>query len=1637
MTASDHEEVQPQMDLEAQSSSSRNFRERRKTKKFDSALEKLKALKSGGSRISEAYEMKTEKNVYDIVSEQDYKEYKDSFKHSSDDMFVVDDQGEGYADDGREWWDEENDEEEDPLKHELHRNRTNQRRQTKAFDKVNKVKAKPQKRINKLFLGAASSEAKNNRLFASYDNAGKRGTGNSLTSAAFGGDGIGGDFEPAGASSSTHELPKMTKKDLKADGDDLLDSMLQDLNANPEETPSSGSNGCGSTTVPTQQSIKNVALLGDSNRAKELHLKGVGGDRDTMDCTTYSGVNVQEGYNAAESHFEEGGFGGDDTGIPVGANVSVKGEKSTASSPGGNPPLFAEPEAMKKTKLKDLPTEEEMEEWQSKAHTASMMKIDNQPSSVAGVNGVKADPHAAPVSTSHLSAKAQTYDGQDWWQVCKNSSQNSESQNGGAAGTAQSQTSFNALQSLKGRSGTSDCVPYVTRKVGDGDEEEKIVRMYWLDAYVHYHTDDLFLFGKVFNDSTNSYSSCCINVKNIERNIFILPREYMLDDEGNVTDVKVTMGDVYNEFLELAQSKGIKKFLAKSVERKYAFELPNIPSEGTYLKVKYSSQFPVIDAESRKGKSFSLMFGCQTPILELFLIKRKLMGPCWLDIKGVVSSDGKRSWCKFEGALEDPKGIKKTTDPPESPPLVVMSLSLKTVLNHKRHVHEIVAVSAIVNNNYTVDRLQTNPQYSHFSIVSKLENLQYPVDFAPLIHQKKLNVEMNQNERSLLNCMIARIQMIDPDIIVGHNFYGFDLDVLLRSLQRNNVGQWSKLGRLHRVEMPKMGPSTMAGGEVNMAERVVMSGRLVCDMYISSKELIKQTSYSLSELARTQLNVNRTNIELDAVPGMFASTEDLLFLIRHCENDAYLSLTLCNKLQALPLAKQITGLSGNTWSRTLQGGRSERNEYLLLHEFHRRKFICPDKEFKSKDKTKAKKGSKPGMNNGADDEEETGGANTKPKSGRRKPAYAGGLVLEPKKGFYDQFILLLDFNSLYPSIIQEYNLCFTTVDRPPMTEDGEDQNEPVAIPEVPPNNLEVGVLPKLLETLVNRRKQVKSLIKSENKSSNPDQAKLVLYDIRQRALKLTANSMYGCLGFSHSRFFAKPIAELITMKGREILQNTVDLTQDQLNLEVIYGDTDSIMVNSRSTDLAQVKQIGNRVKREVNKLYRLLELEIDGIFKTMLLLRKKKYAALTLTEKVDKHGNTMLVTEKETKGLDMVRRDWCELSHDVGNHVLEQILSDKSRETLVEDIHMYLRQIGDDVRVGKVPLSKFVINKGLTKAPEDYPDKKGQPHVQVALRMKSKGLSVQARDTIPYVICQGEDTQFANRAYHPDDIQRQFAQNPSLKPEEADLKVDIIYYLKSQIHPVVGRLCDPIEGTDNAQIAECLGLDPSSWKHQASTNSYEDGLEATYFGGLSQMSDEEKFKNSDKLFVKCQNCKVESACSGVFRETNGNENAENETDKANNTVANSNEASFKRGLTCPSCDAAYSLTNMENTVRRSIRAHLKVYYDGWLVCDDPSCGNRTKQLSLKGKSCIIPECQGQVQMEYSDTQLYTQMLYYQNLFDATKAMSKVDEKKKDFVNGLLLGEGYKEYINELHSLTMNELNKNARRVVNLGFLFNF
>ncbi|ORX49875.1 hypothetical protein DM01DRAFT_363903 [Hesseltinella vesiculosa] len=1054
---------------------------------------------------------------------------------------------------------------------------------------------------------------------------------------------------------------------------------------------------------------------------------------------------------------------------------------------------------------------------------------------------------------------------------------------------------------------------------GNGD-----LRFWWYDAYEHRDKGYVYLFGKVRNKETGKYMSCCVIVQNLQRNVFVLPRTRRLDNNGNETTEEVEIGDVYNEMADVFTKYKIKKWASKPTTRKYAFELPGVPREAEYLKAVYGYNEPALP-EQLSGRTFSRIFGSQTSPLEHLLVKRDIMGPCWLQIKDAIANSNKESWCKAEFTVASPKFCLPLRDgkaAQEVPPLEIMSISLRTIMNKQKNTNEIIAVSALVCKNVMIDEPTPIEKQTkqRFTAIRQLSGTPFPAGFQNAVAKERAKsgvaVQLERTEASLLNFLLARIHLSDPDVIVGHNFNGFDLDVLLHRMKALNTQNWHRLGRLKRRMWPKLQAGAGGARESTYQERMVMSGRLICDTYLAAKDLIRSKSYRLTDLARLQLKINREDIEFDKMAAFYNDCDSLIHMIKHCSFDTFLSMALMFKLQILPLTKQLTNLAGNLWARTMTGARAERNEFLLLHEFHREKYICPDKSFNFKSRAVVEAVEI----DGEDDVEKTPKAN----KGRRKPAYSGGLVLEPKKGFYDKFVMLLDFNSLYPSIIQEYNICFTTVQRAPQgTKAGEEE----AVPEIPDESSQPGVLPRLLKTLVERRRQVKNLMKDPKIS----EAEMMQLDIRQKGLKLTANSMYGCLGFSHSRFYAKPLAMLITHKGREILQNTVDLA-GTLDLNVIYGDTDSIMVYTNELDLARVKDMGNQLKRAVNERYKLLEIDIDGFFKHMLLLKKKKYAALLIEEK----ANGELVETVETKGLDLVRRDWCDLSHDISGHVLANILSDMDRDEVVERIHQYLREVQVQIRNGEVTLDKYIINKQLTKKPEDYSDAKSQPHVQVALRMRKNGLPVNAGDTVPYVICVDEQGNggaskgFAERAFHPNDVR------------SGQQQLDIEWYLYQQIHPPVARLCSPIEGTSPAYLAECLGLDGSKFNHHGSASRTAD---EDYTTLDSQISDEERFKHCERLILQCRRCHAENRFDGIGR-------------------MNDNE-SMEYGLTCTSCQQVMPTVSVRTQVVLAIRAKINHYYQGWLLCDDDTCNSRTRMMSVFGRRCLAKDCPGTMSREVS------------------------------------------------------------------------
>jgi len=197
-------------------------------------------------------------------------------------------------------------------------------------------------------------------------------------------------------------------------------------------------------------------------------------------------------------------------------------------------------------------------------------------------------------------------------------------------------------------------------------------------------------------------------------------------------------------------------------------------------------------------------------------------------------------------------------------------------------------------------------------------------------------------------------------------------------------------------------------------------------------------------------------------------------------------------------------------------------------------------------------------------------------------AYEGATVIEPKKGYYDVPIATLDFASLYPSIMMAHNLCYTTlldkdtVERLQLVKD-------VDYVQTPNNDLFVtasrrkGLLPTILDDLLSARKRAKADLKKET-----DPFKKAVLDGRQLALKISANSVYGFTGATVGKLPCLAISSSVTAYGRQMIERTKQEVEAEYSIangkawdaEVIYGDTDSVMVKFGPTDLKTVMDMG-------------------------------------------------------------------------------------------------------------------------------------------------------------------------------------------------------------------------------------------------------------------------------------------------------------------------------------------------------------------------------------------------------------------------------------------------------------------------------
>jgi len=455
---------------------------------------------------------------------------------------------------------------------------------------------------------------------------------------------------------------------------------------------------------------------------------------------------------------------------------------------------------------------------------------------------------------------------------------------------------------------------------------------------------------------------------------------------------------------------------------------------------------------------------------------------------------------------------------------------------------------------------------------------------------------------------------------------------------------------------------------------------------------------------------------------------------------------------------EMAKLSGLLLQDTL-GGQTQRLETRFLHEFRDRNILMPYKP--------------------------EGEIMSQRKKEREEAGLQGATVLEPESGLHtDGCVLVLDFKSLYPSIMAAYNICPTT-----LLLDGSDVDcfeSPMGAKFVK-FDVKEGVIPRMIKDFLTAR----GIAKKQMRETNDPEIKRQL-NAKQLALKTLANSLYGYNGYIRARLYTIQVAGSITAWGRANIMKTKKMIEDKYPYKVIYGDTDSVFVKTDTLDLDRAEKIGTEISGYItNELYG-LELEFEKLFKTFLILTKKRYAGWAFEKQRDGKWKDKLAM----KGIETVRRDWCELVTETMMTVLETILKEQD----INKASRFVRTVVDDLAKGNVPIEKLVVVKGVTKSLDAYDGV--QPHVELAKKLlerdPSRGSPVGER--LGYVILKGNEL-LSRRAEDPEYV------------KEKGLDLDSKHYLENQLMPPIERIFDAcgigkselLEGSRQKNLMDMLG----------------------------------------------------------------------------------------------------------------------------------------------------------------------------------------------------------------------------------------
>jgi len=507
------------------------------------------------------------------------------------------------------------------------------------------------------------------------------------------------------------------------------------------------------------------------------------------------------------------------------------------------------------------------------------------------------------------------------------------------------------------------------------------------------------------------------------------------------------------------------------------------------------------------------------------------------------------------------------------------------------------------------------------------------------------------SEETVITEFLAYYYEANPDVLTGYNIDGYDIQHLLKRM-KELFGKDSKLhiGRDERA-LDSRGKNEWK-----------CNGVIIADAWRAIKSLPPEKlpkKESLNAVCKHFLGKEKDDVDPSRMDFEWRENRDKV--VEYCVKDAELALEILLFTKAIEKAMDIAVVAKCAFEVTYSGTTSNWTDSMLVREFDAAGVAVPCTKNIYK--------------------------------GDRDDKIEGGYVHEVKPDLY-HMILVLDFQSMYPSVIMENNLCFTTIHP-----DG-DIVDPLGT-HFYSEEQKPGILPRILRKMMGDRKEAKKKMR-EGKNEG-DQIKESYYDGMQYAIKIFMNSFYGVFASSFYRFTDPRIGAAITAFSRENIKRIIKLL-DEEGLEIIYSDTDSIFFKSPVEGLEASIEFGKAIAERFSVQGSILEFEkiVDPFFSHG---KKKRYFG-----KVVWPTEEILIRGYETRRTDSF--DFLAESL----HTLFSIILEGRKADIVPTAKKMIQ----DLSSGKVDKAKLVISK-RTNDPGSYKHPERMANVQAMKKLIAYG----------------------------------------------------------------------------------------------------------------------------------------------------------------------------------------------------------------------------------------------------------------------------------------------------------------------------